>query len=156
MVGLPADVPALWLGSVIVATMLVGLALHVPSSPPARAATLAEAIDTVSAAPHPTSSRHPVDAGAVRIRPHRIALRTPDGVSHATLGFGPVTPVMSGSALDEVLRGTPAHTVFDTPRAFRRAAHRARRTDSRWRDPGRSLIVRRVSWGGVNVTLVGV
>lgn len=156
MVGLPADVPAMWIGTVLVATALVGLALQLPSAPPARAGTLAETIDTVSAAPHPTSARHPVDAGAVRIHPHRIALRTPDGVSHATLGFGPVTPVPAGSALDKVLRGTPAHELFESPRAFGQSARRARRAEPGWRDPGRSLLVRRVSWGGVDVTLVGV
>lgn len=156
MPGPLADVPATWLGTALVATTLLGLALQLPSGVPARAGTVAETIDTVAAAPHPSAARHPLDAGAVRIQPTKIALRTPTGVSHATLGFGPITPAPPGSSLGQVLRGTPAHKVFAEPAALEQAAARSRNATVSWQDAGHALLVRRVTWGGVNVTLVGV
>lgn len=156
MPGLPIDIPVLWLGTAIVTATLVGLTLQLPTATPARAGSVAETIDGVAAAPYPTSATHPLDADAVKLGPHRIGLRTPNGISHATLGFGPVTPVTSGSKLDSVLRGTPASEIFESPETLEDHAKSARNRSTQWLEPGESLIVRRVSWGGVDVTLVGV
>jgi hypothetical protein len=145
-----------WLGTALVAATLLGVSLQLPTGVPARAGAVAETVDTVAAAPHPSAARHPLDAGAVRIHPSRISLRTPNGVSHATLGFGPITPAPSGSSLARILRGTPAHEVFESPAALDTAAARSRNATAVWQDPGPALLVRRVTWGGVDVTIVGV
>lgn len=156
MPGLPIDVPVLWLGTAIVTASLIGISLQLPTVTPARAGSVAETIDGIAAAPYPSSATHPLTVDAIRLRPHRIALRTPNGVSHATLGFGPVTPVTAGSKLDQVLRGTRASAIFESPRKLQEYAESARNRTAHWLEPTDSLIVRRVSWGGVDVVLVGV
>jgi hypothetical protein len=66
-----------------------------------------------------------------------------------------VTPIGDGSRLERVLVGEPPAAVFDDPAALREAAAAARNRTGGWRDATDSLRVRRVTWGGVDVTLGG-
>lgn len=152
---LPADVPHVWVATAIVATGLLGLAASLPTTTPARAGAVAETVDAVAAAPHPTTARHPIDAGAIHLTPRTVAVRTAAGVSHARLGHGPVTPVPPGGRLARVLHGVPPRALFETPEVFRAALERARQRTHDWRAVAGPVVVRRLSWEGVDVTLVG-
>jgi hypothetical protein len=58
-------------------------------------------------------------------------------------------------ALATVLYGLPPATAYGSPAAFRTATERARNRTVTWRPAPDAVAVRRVSWEGVDVTLVG-
>jgi len=154
MPGVLADVPAVWVALALTSTVLVGAAFQFPTAAPAPATAVADTIDTVAAAPYDSTATHPIDATAVRIGPHRLAIRTAAGDTHATLTYGPVTPVTRGSTLEAVLEGTPPQRLFRSPAAFRRAVATARDRTPTWRTDVEAVTVRHVTWEEVDVTLV--
>ena len=146
-----------WLGLSMAGVALLGAAAGIPTAPPPDAGAAAATIDRVAAAEYAATAEHPLDAAEIRLGTRRIGLRSDTGTAHATLSFGPVTPVgASESALRDVLYGTPPERAFDSPGEFRQSVvdARANASDASWRPIDRTLIVRRVSWEGVDVVLV--
>lgn len=155
MLGVPVDAWYTWLGLSIASVALVGVGASLPTAPPPTAGTVADTIDRTAATPYPATAEHPLDARAVRIEPREIGLRNDAGTTHATLAFGPVTPVASASNLHAVLNGAPPGSRFDSGSALCDAARAARERPSRWRQVEGPLVVRHVVWEGCDVTLVG-
>ena len=146
-----------WLGLSMAGVALLGAAAGIPTAPPPDAGAAAATIDRVTAAEYAATAEHPLDAAEIRLGTRRVGLRSDTGTAHATLSFGPVTPVEAGeSALRDVLYGTPPERAFDSPSEFRQSVvdARANASDASWRPIDRTLIVRRVSWEGVDVVLV--
>ena len=150
----PVETWYLWVGLALASTAALGVATNLPRTPPPDAASAADTVDSVAASQRPATGVHPVSADAVRLGPYRLGLRDDGASAHATFAYGPVTPVRSGTALRDVLRGAPPESAFGTPASFRRAAADARNRTPAWRSR-EQLTVRRVSWEGVDVTLVG-
>jgi hypothetical protein len=155
MIGVPVDAWYVWLGLSVAGIVLVGVGGALPTTPPPAAADAAETIDRTAATAHPATAEHPLDATAVRIGPRRIGLRNDAGTTHATIGFGPVTPATESRGLRAVLRGAPPNAYFDSGTALCDASSDARERPSRWRSADDPLIVRHVVWEGCDVTLVG-
>lgn len=152
----PADTWYLWLGVATASLLAFGVAVTLSTTPPPDAQRVADTVDSVAASQHEAIGEYPLDATAVRIGTHRIAIRDSGGTTHATVRYGPVTPVGSGTDLGAVLHGTPPERVFADADAFRTAAAAARNRTARWRPAEGNLVVRRVTWEDVDVTLVGV
>lgn len=156
MFGVPVESWYLWVGLAAVGAALVGVAVELPRTAPPDATAVAATVDGVAASPYDAVGEHPLRADAVRLTARRVALRRDGTTARAEFAFGPVVPVPPGDGpLRRVLRGgTPADR-FESPAAFEAAAGRARERDPAWRPAPDRLTVRRVSWGGVDATLVG-
>lgn len=156
MFDVPLEATHCWLGLAVASLLFVGVAADLPTRPPPDATAAANTVDALAASDYPGTATHPIAAASLRLTPHGLGLRTEAGATHATFAFGPVTPVPADSALAAVARGTPAAHRFESPDAFAAAAERARRSarDAEWRPAGEELVVRRVNWGDVRVTLV--
>jgi len=150
----PVDTWYLWLGVATASLLVLGVAMSLPASAPPNAARAAATVDAVAASPHNATGEHPLGAEEIDLGSSRLALRDAGGTDHAQFA-APVTPVRPGTDLAAVLEGTPPGRVFEHPRAFRAAAGRARNGSHGWRSAGDRLVVRRVVWGGVDVTLAG-
>jgi len=150
----PIDAPVLWVALALVGAALFGVVEALPRSPP-DATGPAETVDRVAAASHAATAEHPLPADAVRLRPTGIALRGDGGVARARFSFGPVAVVVGDSPLADVLRGVPPSEAFGSRAAFDRAVGDARTRTTDWRSADGPLFVRRLSWGGTDVTLVG-
>ena len=154
MFDVPIDAWYLWVGLAAASVLVLGVAIALPTAPGPDAAGAADAVDTVAASAHDDSIERPLPADRVKLGPHRISLRDGDAAAHASFVYGPITPVAEDTLLWEVVRGaSPAH-VFDSARAFRRAAEAARDEPPAWRESDGTLRIRRMSWEGVDVTLV--
>lgn len=151
---MPPDALAVWVATAIAAAAFLGVAVAFPAAPPPDAAGVAATVDGVAAADYPAATTHRVDADAARVGRHRIALRNDAGRATAEFGYGPVVPVPEDGGLRSVLYGTPPGAVFDDGETFHRAVKRARNLTPAWRSTDR-VRVRRVSWRGVDATLVG-
>lgn len=155
MFDVPLDAWYVWLGLAVASAAAFGVASSMPAAPPPDAAGAATTVDGVAASPYATVGKHPLPNGdAVRVGRDTLSLRGPGGTATADLGYGPVTPSRDDESLNRVLRGDPPEVVFDSPVAFERAVEAAREADPTWR-PTDELVVRRVSWEGVDVVLVG-
>ena len=146
-----------WLGLSMAGVALFGAAAGLPTAPPPDAGAAAATIDRVAAAEYAATAEHPIDASEIRLGTRRVGLRSDGGTAHATLSFGPITPVPAGeSELRGVLHGTPPERAFESPEAFRQSVvdARANASDASWRPVDRTLVVRRVAWEGVDVVLV--
>ena len=151
----PADTPPILVALSVVSTALAGVAFAASPTPEPRAAPLAGTVDAVAAADTAGAETRQVDADALRVAPHAVAVRTSGSTAHAQFAYGPVVPVREDSRLWAVLHGAPPDHRFDSPTALRVAVDHATDREHRWRhDPAR-LTVRRVTWRGVDVTLVG-
>ncbi|MFB6142080.1 MAG: hypothetical protein ABEJ30_01910 [Halorientalis sp.] len=151
----PADTWYLWLGVAAASVAAFGVAAGLPTAAPADARRAAATVDAVAASPHEATASHPLRADAVRLGTSRVALRTDGGVTHATFTEGPVTPVRDGGPLAAVLRGTAPAGAFPDPAALRRALEAARNRGGEWQETDGQLRVRRITWEGVNATIVG-
>lgn len=156
MFGLPLDAWYVWIGLSLASLVAVGAVGSLPTTPPPDAAGAATTVDTVAVADGHATGEHPLDADAVRVTPHGIDLRNDAGTAHATFAYGPVTPVAEGSALQDVLYGTPPATAFDSRRALVESVVEARSRDPTWEPADRTLVVAHVSFEGYDVTLVDV
>ncbi|WP_123539071.1 DUF7283 family protein [Halosimplex salinum] len=146
-----------WLALVVVSAGIMGLALRVPTAPPPDATPVARTVDSVASSPHEATARHPVDARQIRLGSTRLGLRGPGGDAHATFTYGPVVPAKGGDGdrLEAVLDGVPPERVFRNSAAFERAVNRSQTREPSWEPAPETLVVRRVTWGGVDATLVG-
>jgi len=156
MFDVPLDATYYWLGLAVASLVVVGVAADLPTRPPPDAAAAANTVDALAASEYAGTATHPIEARSVRLTPHSVGLRTAAGATHATFAFGPVTPVAGREDLAAVARGAPPSERFDSPAALAAAADRARADarDAPWRDARDELVVRRVNWGDVRVTLV--
>lgn len=152
----PIDTWYVWLGVAVASLSLAGVVFSVQPAPAPDAAAVANTVDETAGTPHDATGRHPIRADRVRLGTHRIGLESAGGRDHAAFRYGPVTPVERGTLLWEVAMGAPPEHLFDSPEAFRTAVENARDRDSRWIAPDDSLVVRSLSWEGIDVTLVGV
>jgi len=156
MLGLPVESWYLWVGLAVVGAALVGIAVELPRTNPPDAAAVAATVDGVAASPYDAVGEHPVRADAVRLSARRVALRRDGTTARAEFSFGPVVPVPPGDGpLRRVLDGRSPDGTFDSRAAFETAIERARERDPSWRPAPDRLTVRRVSWRGVDATLVG-
>ncbi|MFB6205037.1 MAG: hypothetical protein ABEJ05_00710 [Haloglomus sp.] len=156
MLGTPADAWYVWLGLATVSVALVGTVTGLPTAAPPDPAPVARTVDAVASSPHPTTAGHPLDAEAIRVGPAGVALRTDGGPARASFAYAPVTPVPpDATRLRAVLTGDPPARVFDSPATLVARAASLRRHDPAWRPAPEQLLVRRVAWEGINVTLVG-
>ena len=147
----------IWLGLAIVGAGILGLTLRVPTAPPPDATAVARTVDSVASSPHEATASQPIDARQIRLGSHRVGLRSSGGDAHAAFAYGPVVPATGGDGgrLREVLRGLPPERVFRSVATFERVLERSRTRDPEWQPAPERLVVRRVSWGGVDATLVG-
>lgn len=152
----PLDAPPVIVALTLVALATFGVATAMAPTPPADAARLAGTVDRVAASPVPTATTVRTRTDAVRIAPHGLWTRDAAGDHLATFATGPITPVPVDSRLGRVLEGAPPSAVFRTPVDFELALRHARTGSTRWRRDPAALRVRRVSWEGVDATLVGV
>lgn len=152
----PLDAPPVLVALAIVALTTVGLATAIAPTPPTDASRLAGAVDRVAASPVPTATHVETSADSVRLTPHRIWTRGDAGPGSATFATGPVTPVRADTRLARVLAGAPPHEVFQTPVDFEVALRHARSAPHDWHEDPAALQIRRVSWEGIDGTLVGV
>lgn len=152
----PIDGWYAWLGASLVAAGALGVAAGVPTAPPPDAAGAARTVDSVAASAYAGAETVPLArADEVRVTPHGVSLRGPDATAHADFAYGPVTPVRGDGPLAALLDGDAPDRLFDDATDLAATAHTARTGDPEWRTaPGR-LRVRHVTWGGVDVTLVG-
>ncbi len=151
----PLDAWYVWIGLAIVSSAAVGVVGVLPSAAPPDASGTAGVVDGVAASEHVAVEKHPLpNTDTARIGTNSVSLRGPGGDRTEAFGYGPVTPVRSGSVLEPVLRGEPPDRVLDSPGAFERATVRAQEIEPRWEATER-LVVRRVSWGETDAVLVG-
>lgn len=155
MLGPPVDAFHVWVALGVVSLAFVAAALGVPGAPPPDAAAVADTVDAVAAQSHPTRAGHPVAADSLRVTPRRVGLRGDGGTSRATFARGPVAPATGDSRLRRVLHGVRPREVFDSRIEFARAAAAARREESQWVAVDDEVTVRALSWGDVDVVLVG-
>jgi hypothetical protein len=156
VLGTPADAWYVWLGLATVSVALLGTATGLPTAAPPDAGAAARTVDAVASSQYPSTAEHPLDAAAMRLDPAGIALRTEGGTVREPFGYGPVTPVPpDASRLRAILTGDPPERVLDSPAALAARAARNRQADPDWRPAPDQLLVRRVTWEGVDVTLVG-
>ncbi|MFC4407013.1 DUF7283 family protein [Haloarchaeobius iranensis] len=152
----PPDAWYIWVSVALASVAVAGVATELPSRPAPDAAAAADTVDAVAGSTYASAGEHPLDADRVRLRPHRLALRTDGETSHATFAFGPVVPVGDDPALARVARGVPPGRAFGSVTAFEAAieAARERASDAGWRPVTDRLVVRHLEWGEVDVTLV--
>lgn len=151
----PIDAWYTWLGVAVVSVLALGTAVSVPTAPPPDAAAAADAVDRTATSQYDATAEIPVGADELRIDPHRIGLRNNAGTAHASFIYGPVTPVTADSRLDAVLHGAAPSQQFESARELRSARASTDADSARWRSTDGVVLVRHVSWAGVDVTLVG-
>ena len=144
-----------WLGVATVSVAVLGVAVGLPTAAPPEASAVADTVDRVAASPTGSMATVNVRASTVRIDRARIGLSGEGGTTHAAIAFGPMTPASTDVRLERVAAGDHPRDVFDSPSAFADAAATARNRSTSWRPAPETLTVRRVSWEGVDVLLVG-
>ncbi len=149
----PLDALPVWVGLTTVSLLALGVAAQFPTTAPPDAVGVADAIDAVAVGDYPTTAEIPSSATRVHLGPDRVRLENDGGRSAATLATG-VVPARE-SRLQRVLHGADPDRVFDSPAAFETTLASARTTTPEWQETDGTLVVRRLTWGGVNVTLVG-
>lgn len=150
----PLDAWYVWLGLSVASVAVFGVVVSLPVAPAPDAPAVAGTIDRVAATAYDATASRSLDADAVRLGPRRVGLRNDAGTTHATLASS-VVPVATDGRLDELLRGGPPAAVFASPAAFDRAVTRAAQREPTWATADARLVVRHLSWGSIDVTLVG-
>ena len=153
MLDTTADTWYTWVGLVAASLAVGGVVAGLPAAAPPEVGPVAETVDDVAASPYTERESVTVPGRELRLGTRQLALRSEGGTAHASFAR-PVTPVRAGR-LTAVLRGTPPGRVYTTPAAFDAALQAARDREARWQPAPDRLTVRRVSWGGVDATLVG-
>jgi hypothetical protein len=151
----PADVPPLLVALSLVSATLAGVAVAASPDPAPRVDRLADSVDAVAAADAASTETVRLDADAVRVTERSLVVRTDDETARTEFAYGPVVPVRENTALWRVLAGEPPSTVFDSSTDLRNTATAAAALPARWRRDPAELTARRVTWRGVDVTLVG-
>jgi len=142
-----------WMAVGAVSVAVFGVVTQLPTAAPPDGADAAQTIDEVATSPPGSVATRSLDAEAWSLTTRRIGLRSEAGTVHETL-LRPIVPAVNAS-LVAVLDGDHPSTTFDNAAEFERATEAAATNDTRWRPAPDQLTVRRVAWGGVDVTLVG-
>lgn len=150
----PMDGLVCWTALGLVSLVVASVALSLTGPAPPDAAGLARATDEVATSPHRVADTVRVEASEVGIAGSQVSLRGPGGTARASLVSGAVTPAWDGR-LRRVLEGGDPADEFETRGAFRRALATARDRWGEWRPAPDRLLIRRVSWRGIDGTLVG-
>lgn len=152
----PADAWYVWLGVAIVSVAVTGIALELPSEPPPDATAAANAVDRSAGSTYDATATYDHGAAEVRFDDRGLSLRNAGGAAHASVAFGPITPVTVDDDLAAVLNGEAPKDRFRNPKSFADAAEHAQigANDRGWRSASGTLRVRTVTWGDVRVTLV--
>ncbi|MEF8906340.1 MAG: hypothetical protein V5A13_00635 [Haloarculaceae archaeon] len=153
MLDTTADSWYTWVGLVATSLAVGGVVAGLPTSVPPDARGVAATVDEVAASPYGEREDVSVQADAIRLGAHGLALRSDGGTAHASFALA-VTPADEGR-LVAVLRGVPPGEVYRTEDAFATAIREARDEAREWRPAPDRLTVRRVTWGDVDATLVG-
>lgn len=154
MFDVPIDALYVWLGVGLVSLAAFGVVTALPNATAPDATAAARAIDSVAVGPPGSHDSHELAANRLKLGSSRIGLEGPGGKAHATFAY-PVTPAIVDERLSGILVGERPEEVFESQEAFDEAVRAARETDPDWRPAPDRLDVRRISWGDVNVTLVG-
>ncbi len=150
----PMDGFVVWASLSVVSLAVAGVALSLAGPAPPDAAAVADAIDEIASSQHQVADTVRIRARMIRIATSQISLRGPGGTTHASLVAGAVTPVEDGT-LRLVLDGATPERVFESRESFTRALTRARGQWGDWQPAPDRLRIRRVSWRGIDATLVG-
>jgi hypothetical protein len=151
----PIDAWYVWLGVSVVSLATFGVAVGLPSAAPPPATAVADAIDEVATSPPGSTDTHKIDADELWLDRRQVGLRGPGGTAHASVVFGPITPAVTDDRLERVLQGASPSATFDSPVAFDRSTTEARQDATDWRPAPERLVIRRVTWEGTDVVLVG-
>lgn len=96
----PVDAWYVWLGVAAVSVALAGVVLSLPSQPPPDAVEAANTIDRVAASTYTADASYEHDAAEVRIGVSRVSMRNDGGTDHASVAFGPLTPLAAAASID--------------------------------------------------------
>lgn len=143
-----------WMALGLVSVAVAGVSLSLAGEPPPDAASLAEAIEEVATSPHRVADAVEIRAAEFKVGGSRVSLRGPGGSAHASVLGASLTPARDGG-LRRLLNGSEPAVVFDTPGTFERALRTARGRWDDWQAAPDRLRIRRVSWRGIDATLVG-
>jgi len=147
------DAMSLWIALGVASAAVVGVVGALPTTAPPDSVALAETVDEVATAPAGALAHRTTVATEWRLGGRRLGLRNDAGTTHATL-VGEAVPAGDGQ-LRRVLAGRAPAGAFESQRAFARAVRAARRSGSGWRATPERFTVRHVTWGEVDVTLLG-
>jgi hypothetical protein len=159
----PADAWYVWFGVVLVTVAFAGVALSLPTQPAPDATEAANTIDEVAASSFNASDVYDHEATEVRVGVRTILLRNGGGTSQASIAFGSMTPVREHPdnpepGLNITRYGYDPADEFTTPEQMAQWAattrEAARGSGSEWRKSTGELRVRRIHWGGKDVTFV--
>jgi hypothetical protein len=147
------DALYVWAAVFAVSVAVLAVVTQLPTAVPPDGGVTAETIDEVATGPPGSVATRELDAAEWRLAGRRLGLRSEAGTVHETL-LRPAVPAVNES-LAAVLDGEPPSAAFDSPSTFENVTERAAANTTRWRPAPDRLTVRRVAWGGVDVTLVG-
>ena len=147
------DTVAVWVAVGTVSVAVLGVVTQLPTSAPPDGAAAATTIDEVATSPPGSVATRELHASEWSLTGRQLGLRSSGGTVHETL-LEPVVPAVNAS-LAAVLDGAHPSSRFDSPTAFRQATENATTDSDEWRQAPDRMTVRRVAWGGVDVTLVG-
>lgn len=150
----PVDAWYVWIGLTAASVTLLGIVSAVPAAPPPDADGAADTIDRIATSRYAAIGEHPLtNAESIRVGSDTISLRGPGGTTDSQLGYGPVVSATS-DPLRRVLLGKPPERAFESGDELTAELDSVRDSPPDWFDTDR-LIVRRIRWEGVDVTLVG-
>lgn len=147
------DTLYVWVAVGTCSVAVLGVVLGMPTAAPPDATGVAATIDEVATSPPGSVVHRYLVADEWSIGSRQIGLRNVGGTARATL-LTTITPART-ERLRVVLGGTDPANVYGSPAAFRGDVRRAEDRSSSWRPAPDRLTVRRVGWGGTDVTLVG-
>ncbi|WP_324663120.1 DUF7283 family protein [Haloarcula sediminis] len=147
------DTAYVWVAVGAVSVAVLGVVTQLPTSAPPDGAAAAVMIDEVATGPPGSVAARELHASEWSLTGRQLGLRSESGTVHETL-LCPVVPAVDTS-LTAVLDGKRPSAVFGSPDEFRQATENATVDREQWRPAPERLTARRVTWGGVDVTLVG-
>ena len=142
-----------WVAVGTVSVAVFGIVAQLPTTASPNGEAVAMTIDEVATSPPGSVATRELDADEWTVTTRRIGLHSEGGTVHETL-LNPVVPATNES-LTAVLDGTEPSTAFNSSAAFQTATEQAATNTTRWRSAPDRMRVKRVAWGGVDVTLVG-
>lgn len=149
----PVDAVYVWVGLALASVAALGVAVQLPTERPPDAAGVADTVDAVVTSEYPATGAYRSRAETLRLDTRRVWLRNDGGRTAATFVSG-VVPARS-ERLRQVLHGADPRRVYDSRKGFTAALRDARREEAKWRETNGRVVVRRLTWGDLDVTLVG-
>lgn len=134
---------------------LFGTVLGVGGREHRDARSVAGTVDAVSGSLHVSTGRSSLSTDAIRIGPHRVGTKDGERPTYEPFTDGPITPVLDGTLLWELLRGARPDHLFESTAEFETSLRRAQERDPTWRSDVDEVLVRSIRWNGIDATLVG-